>query len=114
MQHVKSALESIVFDIINPLPNEYIGLARVPSTEGCIEFVKLQPGSYQPHIHDTIDAHLTVLTGTGRIILNGEAKNFAPNSTFEVPQGTSHGFEIIEPTVLLSIQDRPNTRHGKQ
>ncbi|MCB0564873.1 MAG: cupin domain-containing protein [Phaeodactylibacter sp.] len=107
MQHLQKALQSIEFDTINPLPGEYIGLCRIPSAEGCVEFVKLEAGSYQPHIHDTIDAHLTILTGKGRIILNGAPYPFHPGSTFEVPRGASHGFTIETCTILLSVQDKP-------
>ncbi|MCB0547614.1 MAG: hypothetical protein KDD19_08495 [Phaeodactylibacter sp.] len=107
MQHLQNALASIDFKIINPLPGEYIGLYRVPSAEGCIEFVKLQTGSYQPHMHDTIDAHLAILMGSGQIILNGASYPFLPGSTFEIPKGASHGFIIETDTVLISVQDKP-------
>ncbi len=107
MQHLHKALQSISFHTINPLPGEHIGLYRVPSAEGCIEFVKLEAGRYQPHVHDTIDAHLTILAGSGLIILNGTPCPFGPGSTFDVPRGASHGFDIKEATVLLSIQDKP-------
>ena len=107
MKHIQKAFQSIEFNTINPLPGEFIGLYRVPSAEGCIEFVKLETGSYQPHIHDTIDAHLTILTGSGRIILNGAPYPIHPGSTFEVPKGTSHGFIIETSTILLSVQDKP-------
>ena len=107
MQHIQKVLGSIDFRTINPLPGEFIGLYRLPSGEGCIEFVRLETGSYQPHIHDDIDAHLTILSGSGQIILNGTAHSFAAGSTYEVPAGASHGFTIETPTILLSVQDKP-------
>ncbi|MCO6487443.1 MAG: cupin domain-containing protein [Phaeodactylibacter sp.] len=107
MQHLQEALESIAFHTINPLAGEHIGLYRVPSAEGCVEFVRLEAGNYQPHIHDTVDAHLTILAGSGQILLNGIPCPFRAGSTFEVPRGTSHGFIIETKTVLLSVQDKP-------
>ena len=107
MQHLHQALQSIDFKTINPLPGEYVGLYRVPSAAGCIEFVKLEAGSYQPHIHDTVDAHLTILAGKGRIILDGTPYPFQAGNAFEVPRGASHGFEVEIATILLSVQDKP-------
>ena len=107
MQHLQKSLQSIAFHTINPLAGEHIGLYRVPSAEGCVEFVRLETGSYRPHIHDTIDAHLTILAGSGQILLDGNSFPFRTGSTFEVPRGASHGFIVETNTVLLSVQDKP-------
>jgi|GEM_PF-3221609 len=73
-----------------------------------VELVELNAGQhYPPHIHHHSTARLQVLVGRGVIALNDVPHTFAAGSVFDVPAGTSHGFDIVEQTVLFSTQDPP-------
>ena len=108
-------LKNIKFEKVTPSNEETIDLYRIPSTQGCVEIIKLTQKFYRPHIHNKASAELHVLEGVGTIILNGKERNYKPGDIFEVRKGTSHGFKIKKETILLSIQDKAilNKETGK-
>jgi quercetin dioxygenase-like cupin family protein len=69
--------------------------------------VLLEPGGEHPqHKHEKSDAVLHFMGGRGYVIL-GENQTKVPYEkgvVIEVSKGTLHGFEVIEPGVLLSTQ----------
>lgn len=79
-----------------------------------IDFALLEAGtSHPPHIHEDGSSHLYVIIGTGKLILGNQQMNYVSGQVFDVPKGTRHGFDVIEDTVLLSIQDKPILNEGK-
>jgi quercetin dioxygenase-like cupin family protein len=58
-----------------------------------------------PHIHHTSMAKFYFIEGEGYVILNGESVPYEKGTYIEVPAGAAHGFDIIEDTLMLSIQD---------
>lgn len=112
---MKKILDSIKFEKVHPSKKETIELFRLPTKKGCVEFVKLSQKHYEPHKHQKVDARLYVLEGSGKIILNGKPHKYKRGSIFNVPRGTSHGFEISLPTIFLSIQNKAilNKKTGK-
>ena len=53
MNNVEDILKSIQFEDIEPRAGERIGLHRVSTQHGCIDFVRLYEGTiYEPHFHD--------------------------------------------------------------
>lgn len=95
---------------------ESFGIYRVPTSIGCLEFVKLYTNiSYQPHIHDFCSAQFIFLSGKGYVTLDGEYFSYHKGSVYNVPAGVIHGFIIEEDTIFLSIQSNPiqDTQTGK-
>jgi len=99
---------SVKFEKVEQVPGEVVFLYRVPSEKGCVEFVKLLANTrYLPHIHDNVDAHLIMITGSGKITLYGNEIMYKPGDTYEVPRGTAHGFETKTETIFISVQSSP-------
>jgi len=72
-----------------------------------VDFAVLEKGtSHSPHIHEECSSSLYVITGNGVVMLGGKKLSYEAGQTFMVPKGMSHGFEVQEDTVLLSIQDK--------
>jgi quercetin dioxygenase-like cupin family protein len=108
MDFYTKAIENIEFEDKQTNDLEKFGIYRVPTSSGCIEFVKLYAGiNYKPHIHDKASAKFIFLTGAGRVILDEEESIFVVGSVFYVPAGVKHGFNLKEETIFLSIQSNP-------
>ena len=71
------------------------------------EFVVMAPGLYQPHIHRLSDAFLVFAKGSGRAVLDDQVFPFHEKSAILAAAGMSHGFYVLQPSVMLSIQNRP-------
>ena len=66
------------------------------------------PGTYFPdHTHD-VDKIDAVLSGTFRIVLEGEEVVLGPGDSVEVPRGAVHSAEVVgdEPVVSLDAVKR--------
>lgn len=108
MDFYTKAIENIEFEDKQTNDLEKFGIYRVPTSSGCIEFVKLYPNiDYKPHIHDKASAKFIFLTGAGSVILDEEESVFNVGSVFYVPAGVKHGFKLKEETIFLSIQSNP-------
>ena len=85
---------------------EKVGRYRVNQTQySCLEVVKLEANSaYGPHKHSVSDEQLTVIEGSGKAIVNGKKIPYPEEIQFDIPKGTSHGFQTSEVTYLLSAQ----------
>lgn len=104
----KQALECIDYLEKQTSDTEIFGIHRVPSTSGCVEFVKLYKDTiYKPHIHDKASAKFFFLKGSGYVIYNDEKIRYEIGSHIDVPAGVKHGFEQDEETIFLSIQSNP-------
>src|SRR3989344_8082873 len=98
-------LESIPFRNIKPKTDGQVGLYRVTTRKGCIEFVSLLPDtSFKLHVHDNTDSWLYILEGSGVITLNDMRCQYEIGDVYDIPRGTPHGFETEERTIFLSIQ----------
>ena len=102
------AITNIAFEDKQTDDSEKFGIYRVPSTSGCIEFVKLHKETiYKPHIHDKASAKFIFLIGTGKVILDEVQLDYYPGFQCEAPAGVKHGFILNEETIFLSIQSNP-------
>ncbi|MFT4646111.1 MAG: quercetin dioxygenase-like cupin family protein [Planctomycetota bacterium] len=103
-----NAIKGIEFEDKQTSDVEIFGIYRVPTSSGCIEFVKLYKGiQYKAHIHDFSNARFIFLTGTGKVTLNEKQIDYQPGFTCEAPSGMMHGFIQNEETIFLSIQSNP-------
>lgn len=103
-------------DFLALIPHECIRTSRGEQVElfrlgtfcdEAIELACLKMGVYRPHIHDRATSIIRIVSGIGMIILNGQRGAYMPGSVFDVPAGTAHGFEVFEPTILLTTLDAP-------
>jgi mannose-6-phosphate isomerase-like protein (cupin superfamily) len=102
------SIQNIAFEDKQTNDDEKFGIYRVPSTSGCIEFVKLyKETAYKPHIHDKASAKFIFLTGTGKVILNEVILDYSPGFACVAPAGVKHGFIQNEETIFLSVQSHP-------
>ena len=108
MDYYLKSLENIEFENKQTSEDEYFGIYRVPSSSGCIDFVKLYANvKYEPHIHDKASASFVFLTGSGKLILDDDEFDYQKGSIFNAPAGVKHGFIQKEETIFLSIQSNP-------
>lgn len=102
------AFENIEFIDKQTDDSEKFGIYRVPSSSGCIEFVKLYKDvKYKPHIHDRASAKFYFYKGSGLLIYDDQKMLYKEGSIFFVPAGVKHGFEQNEETIFLSVQSNP-------
>jgi len=79
-----------------------------------IDFALLEAGTnHPPHVHEEGSARLYIICGKGKIILENKTTSYEEGQVYSVPKGTTHGFEVEESTVLLSVQDKPILHDGK-
>lgn len=72
------------------------------------ELVELNAGQYYPpHIHKSSEANLMFVFGSGKVFLDGEGRNYKKGDKVFVGKGMSHGFEVFEQTLFLSVQNPP-------
>ena len=100
-------------DIMNLLANlpyrlfnngvDCILLLTIGNLDGTIiELAGLQIGVYKPHIHDHVSSTIEVLCGKGVANIDSHHSVYTPGTKFIVPAGIAHGFEVAEPTWLLT------------
>ncbi len=70
------------------------------------ELVGFIAGSYRPHIHDATGSLFHFIYGAGYILIENEKISYSAGSVIKVNSGQSHGFEVRETTLVLSIRDR--------
>ncbi len=75
---------------------------------GCIDLVRLHRSTFYPlHIHDGVDATISMLLGSGAIMIGDQTQEYKPGMRFSVPRGTPHGFATrATPTVFFSFQSK--------
>jgi mannose-6-phosphate isomerase-like protein (cupin superfamily) len=104
---VKEILSSLIYKKIE-LDDELLEISRVASKKACVEFVKIFVGQeYKEHYHEHVDGKFYFLEGKGNIVINGNKIPYKNGSSFIVPKGMSHGFEVEEETFFISIQSQP-------
>ncbi len=74
------------------------------------EVVVMEPGQYTPHVHKNSFAETYFWMGKGKVFINNEVHDFDLSTQgqdvhFRFPAGASHGFELKERTMLLSVQE---------
>lgn len=108
MELTEKILESLPYEEKVTSDSESFGIYRVPTSVGCLEFVKLYTNiPYKPHIHDFCSAQFIFLSGKGFVTLDGEQFPYQKGSVYNVPSGVMHGFFIEEDTIFLSVQSKP-------
>jgi mannose-6-phosphate isomerase-like protein (cupin superfamily) len=104
---VVEILKSLTYKKIE-LDDENLEISRVESKKGCVEFVRIFKGEeYKEHFHEHVDGKFYFLEGKGNIVINGNKIPYKNGSSFVVPKGMSHGFEVEEETFFISIQSQP-------
>jgi len=73
---------------------------------GVYEWAGLEPGIYEPHIHDEASSQINIMTGRGVIVIGEKEKPYEEGESFNVPAGVPHGFEVNEPTWLFTVLDQ--------
>lgn len=107
-----------LFDILKKtLKHQYVKMDKenldiyqfpITKAEEQIDFALMKTGTKHPqHIHEKSSANLYIITGSGKIYINDNAKEYNAGDKFKIPKGTAHGFDVIKETLLLSIQDYP-------
>ena len=71
------------------------------------ELVKINKGNYPQHKHNNSEAKLHIISGRGKIIINGGEKNYKKWDNFFIPKKFYHGFNVKTETLFLSIQNNP-------
>ena len=90
---------------IHRLKKRSINGQKIP---GIWEIVELKGNSnYEPHIHDRTDATFHIMAGSGVIVIGNDYRHYNTGSDYDAPKGRPHGYITNEPTVFLSVQDRP-------
>jgi quercetin dioxygenase-like cupin family protein len=108
MEFAKDTLSDILFENKITSDQEAFGIYRVPTSSGCLEFVKLYSEiPYAPHIHDKCTARFIFLTGKGYVTLDDEKIPYTTGSVVDAQAGVMHGFIIEEDTIFLSVQSNP-------
>src|SRR3989344_5202691 len=62
---------------------------------------------YPAHVHKHSESYIYCVIGKGIIILNGIKKPYKKGDYFYVRKRMSHGFEVKEQTLFLSINKPP-------
>ena len=90
------------------IENETVKLFRLGifGNQTTWELVGFTTGLYRPHIHDNTGSLFRFVYGKGFILIENKKIPYSSGTTISVVAGQSHGFEIQEPTLVLSIQDR--------
>lgn len=78
-----------------------------------MDLVRIE-GYYKPHIHQYSTARLHILKGSGIALLGDEKRKYNCGDILDVPKGTPHGFETLEETIFLSLQNPPITNRDKK
>ncbi len=108
MDYYIKSIENIEFEDKQTDDDEKYGIFRVPTSSGCIEFVKLYLDTvYKPHIHDKASAKFIFLKGKGKVILDEKTIDYYEGFICEAPVGVKHGFIQEEETIFLSVQSNP-------
>lgn len=103
-----AVLHSLGFTSLTTDEDETLDIARVPSSRGCVEFIRMPEATdFRPHVHAKSHTWIYVLDGSGHLMLGGERKTYAPGSFFDVPARLSHGFSCQRRTLILTMQDPP-------
>ncbi len=105
MESIREVVKNIPYEKTNIGNGQEIGLFQVDFPKGCLSLAKLYSGeTYGPHKH-TIDERVTILSGSGRIIIGDRVREYSPDSIFYIPKGTLHVFKTRETTYIQSIQE---------
>lgn len=66
--------------------------------------LSIEPGTTPPHESGDHEELLFVLQGRGRLLLNGEAQEFGPESGIYIGPGETYQLEITEPAEIVSVR----------
>lgn len=104
---IKRSYQVIDTGVLNDIHRETLYNFEFGTFNGdSLSLVRFEKGALRPpHIHETSGAKFYFIEGNGFVILNGEKVPYAKGTYLEVPAGAPHGFEIIEDTLMFSIQD---------
>ncbi len=85
--------------------------------DGSYELVELfAEDDSPPHPHENSSAIFYMILGEGKIILNGNAKQYKPGEIIQVDKNVKHGLKPKSDTLFLSVQTPPikSRKTGKE
>lgn len=84
-----------------------LGEVRLGSKSCWIDLVVINMGIHPPRAHKNASEVITIKHGKGSIIIGSTLREYTAGSTFEVPAGVPHGFNVTESTVALCQLSEP-------
>jgi quercetin dioxygenase-like cupin family protein len=90
-----------------PFPEDIVSTKAIRSDAGLVVFFRFHKDFVLPP-HSHLGQWGTVIEGSVKLTIDGEAKTYAPGDSYNIPSGAVHGAEIKAGTLVMDAFEEPD------